>query len=161
MSKLRVALMGCGRISERHAEVLTSKRQKNFNLIAVCDSNVANAKLLGGKYGVPYYSSINSLVNSESVDIVSVLTESGNHCDHVLQVASLGKHAVVEKPMALTLPDADKMINKCAQMGVKLFVVKQNRHNLPVVIMIRLTGGAPGKWTVVCLQIRRAITLIY
>lgn len=57
----------------------------------------------------------------------------GYHAKHVINLAKYGKHIVVEKPMALTLDDADAMIRACDENGCKLFVVKQNRFNVPVV----------------------------
>ena len=72
------------------------------------------------------------MMQIERVDVVVVLTESGNHAANVVELAQYRKHIVVEKPMALTLDDADAMIRACDKFGVKLFVVKQNRFNVPV-----------------------------
>jgi predicted dehydrogenase len=68
----------------------------------------------------------------QQIDVVNILTPSGDHAAHTIAMAAYGKHLVVEKPMALTLSDADAMIRACDKAGVKLFVVKQNRFNLPV-----------------------------
>ena len=130
---LNFALMGCGRISTRHSELLGRGKIFGARLSAVCDVDFLKAEALGKKFSVPYYSNISDLLKSEPVDVVSVLTESGNHADHVIEVASFGKHVVVEKPMALNLKDADRMIATCDLAGVQLFVIKQNRYNLPVV----------------------------
>jgi UDP-N-acetyl-2-amino-2-deoxyglucuronate dehydrogenase len=73
------------------------------------------------------------MMHDAEVDAVVVLTESGNHARHVVELSRYGKHIVVEKPMALTLDDADAMISACDSAGVRLFVVKQNRFNVPVV----------------------------
>ena len=62
-----------------------------------------------------------------------ILTPSGMHPEHVINIARFKKHIIVEKPMALKLSDADKMISTCKNNNVKLFVVKQNRFNLPVI----------------------------
>jgi predicted dehydrogenase len=72
------------------------------------------------------------MMSRENPDVVVVLTESGNHAKHVIELANFGKHIVVEKPMALRLGDADKMIEACDAQSIKLFVVKQNRFNLPI-----------------------------
>jgi len=66
------------------------------------------------------------------LDVVSVLTPSGLHAEHTIAAAEAGKHVLVEKPMALRLDDADRMLEACDQAGVKLFVVKQNRYNKAV-----------------------------
>jgi len=130
---LKIALMGCGRIAKRHSELLGNNQISGAKLTAVCDIDINKAKLIAQKFSVPYYSSIEKLLEREKVDVVSVLTESGNHAKHVINIAKKGKHVIVEKPMALTLDDADKMIMACDLAGVKLFVVKQNRFNVPVI----------------------------
>ena len=133
MGKLRFVLVGCGRIAKKHAEVLTSVLKDEAELAAVCDIKPDRAKALGEKYHVPYFSSYDDMLNSIEADVVSILTESGNHARHTIDIVKkYRKHMVVEKPMALLLDDADQMIRSCDEAGVKLFVVKQNRYNLPV-----------------------------
>lgn len=132
MSELRIALVGCGRIAARHAELLGGRQIKGAVLASVCDMDIEKANALGRKYGVKGYSCMRTMMESETVDAVSVLTESGLHAKHVIDVSEYGKHIIVEKPMALTLADADRMILACDRAGVKLFVVKQNRFNRPV-----------------------------
>ena len=124
--------MGCGRISKRHSELLGLNQIIGASLVAVCDVNESKAKAIGEKFNVPYFADIENLLKAVDVDLVAVLTESGNHADHVVQVAKFAKHVLVEKPMALTLEDADRMIAACDDAGKKLFVVKQNRFNVPV-----------------------------
>lgn len=129
--------MGCGRISERHAELLGTGQIQWARLTAVCDVNLSKARTLGEKYSVPYYEAADEMMRCHSIDVVSVLTESGNHASHVCEIAAAGKHVIVEKPMALSLKDADKMIAACQEAKVELFVVKQNRYNLPVIKLKR------------------------
>lgn len=129
---LNVALMGCGRISERHAELLGSGQIQWARLTAVCDLDLSKARRLGERYSIPYFDNVAEMMLCHQIDVVSVLTESGNHASDVCEVAAAGKHVIVEKPMALSLEDADKMIAACEEANVELFVVKQNRHNLPV-----------------------------
>ncbi|MBK7907717.1 MAG: Gfo/Idh/MocA family oxidoreductase [Gemmatimonadetes bacterium] len=81
----------------------------------------------------PYFGDMHAMMRQAPVDVVAVLTESGLHAEHVLALAPYGRHVVVEKPMALTLADADAMIRACAEADARLFVVKQNRFNVPVV----------------------------
>jgi UDP-N-acetyl-2-amino-2-deoxyglucuronate dehydrogenase len=95
------------------------------------------------------------MMNKENVDVVVVLTESGNHANHVVNLAKYGKHIIVEKPMALTLEDADTMIKACDRAGVKLFVVKQNRFNVPVVkLREALEAGRFGKLVLGTVRVR-------
>lgn len=130
---LKFGLVGCGRIAKRHSELLGNKQIENALLGAVCDIDEEKAKKIGKQFNVPYYCNMDEMMQNESIDVVCVLTESGYHAKHVINLANYGKHIVVEKPMALTLDDADDMIRACDENGCKLFVVKQNRFNVPVV----------------------------
>ena len=129
---LKFALVGCGRISKRHAELLGHGEIANARLAGVCDIVREKAQKLGNQFNVPSFDDMHEMVKSADPDVLVVLTESGNHAKHVIELAPHGKHIVVEKPMALTLDDADDMIAACQAAGVKLFVVKQNRFNVPV-----------------------------
>lgn len=130
---LKFGLVGCGRIAKRHSELLGHNQIDNASLVAVCDIDEEKAKKIGEQFNVPYYTDMDEMMQKESIDVVSVLTESGYHAKHVINLAKYGKHIVVEKPMALTLDDADAMIRACDENSCKLFVVKQNRFNVPVV----------------------------
>lgn len=129
---LKFALVGCGRISVRHAQLLGEGVIAGASLAAVCDIVAEKAEKVGAKYGVPAFQDMHEMMRDVAPDVVVVLTESGNHARHVIELAQYRKHIVVEKPMALTLPDADAMIRACDLAGVRLFVVKQNRFNVPV-----------------------------
>ena len=130
---LKFALVGCGRIAKRHSELLGFKEIDGASLISVCDIVEEKARKVGNHFSVPYFTDMHQMMQSVQVAVVVVLTESGNHAKHVVELARHGKHIVVEKPMALRLQDADAMIEACDTAGVKLFVVKQNRFNVPVV----------------------------
>lgn len=149
------ALVGCGRISKRHAELLSSGSIDGARLISVCDVDEDKALKAGKSFGVPWYTDMHEMMRSESIDVVSVLTESGSHAKHVVQLAPYGKHIVVEKPMALTLSDADSMIHACDEAGIRLFVVKQNRFNVPVTKLRQaLEGGRFGKLVLGTVRVR-------
>jgi UDP-N-acetyl-2-amino-2-deoxyglucuronate dehydrogenase len=128
-----IALVGCGRIAKRHAELLGRGQIAGAHLAAVCDVRAERAVAFGAQYGVPHFADLHAMMATAKVDAVAVLTESGNHADHVLSLTAYRRHIIVEKPMALTLSDADRMIRACDEAGVRLFVVKQNRFNVPVV----------------------------
>ena len=78
------------------------------------------------------------MLQENEIDVVAVLTESGLHSEHVIKLTKHCRNIIVEKPMALTLNDADKMISECDKTGTKLYVVKQNRFNLPIVKLKKL-----------------------
>jgi predicted dehydrogenase len=130
---LKFALVGCGRIAKRHSELLGFGQINGARLVAACDVVEEKSRAIGQQFGIPHYTDMHVMMQREAVDVVVVLTESGNHARNVMDLAGYGKHIVVEKPMALTLGDADDMINACARQGVRLFVVKQNRFNVPVI----------------------------
>jgi UDP-N-acetyl-2-amino-2-deoxyglucuronate dehydrogenase len=152
---LRFALVGCGRIAKRHSELLGQKQIAGAELAAVCDIDKQKAVKLAQPYGVPAYSDMHKMMTSENVDVVVVLTESGKHAEHTVALAQYGKHIVVEKPMALTLDDADEMIRACDRNNIRLFVVKQNRFNVPVVQLRKaLDAGRFGKLVLGTVRVR-------
>jgi predicted dehydrogenase len=131
---IKFAIVGCGRIAYRHSELLGNGVIQGARLTAVCDTNEEKAKKFGDKFNIPWFTDYHKMLTSlgDEINAVSILTESGNHSKHTVEIAKYKKHIVVEKPMALTLEDADAMIQACDENGVKLFVVKQNRFNVPV-----------------------------
>ena len=152
---LRFALVGCGRIAHRHSELLGNGEVEGASLAAVCDIIEDRAKNIGEKFGVPHFTDMDEMVRQVDPDAVSVLTPSGYHARHVIRLAPHAKHLVVEKPMALTLNDADAMIRACDEHGLKLFVVKQNRFNLPVrKLKEALEAGRFGKLVVGSVRVR-------
>lgn len=152
---LKFALLGCGRIAKRHSELLGHGQIENAKLVAVCDIVEEKAKKIGEQFGVPYFTDMNEMLAKTDMDVVTVLTESGYHAKHVIEIAKHKKHIVVEKPMALTLDDADAMIKACDEAGVKLFVVKQNRFNVPVVkAREALEAGRFGKLVLGTVRVR-------
>src|SRR3954467_13948382 len=130
---IRFGLLGCGRIAKRHADLLGGGHIDGASLVAVCDPIRARADAFGSKFAIPSDCNIEDFLARKEIDAVAVLTPSGMHPEHAIACARAGKHVVVEKPMALRLQDADAMMRACDEAGVKLFVVKQNRFNVPVV----------------------------
>lgn len=159
---LNFALVGCGRIAKRHSELLGHGQIDGARLSAVCDIVAGKAQAIGERFGVPAYTDMHEMMRREAVDVVVVLTESGHHAKHVVELAAHGKHIVVEKPMALTLDDADAMIRACDAAGVRLFVVKQNRFNVPVVkAREALEEGRFGKMVLGTVRVRWCRTQQY
>lgn len=127
---VKIGLVGCGRISHRHCEVL--KDLDGAELVGVTDVVAERAAAQAKRHGVPAFASMDEMVEKAGPDVLSVLTPSGDHAATVVAAAAHKVHVIVEKPMALKLEDADRMIEACTRAGVKLFVVKQNRYNLPI-----------------------------
>jgi len=160
--KLRFGLVGCGRIAKRHSELLGNGMIAGAELAAVCDIKSARAKEIGNKFNVPHYTDMHKMMEKERLDAVSVLTPSGYHAEHVISLAGYGKHIIVEKPMALKLSDADAMIEACDKNRIKLFVVKQNRFNVPVLkLRDALARGRFGKLVMGTVRVRWCRTQEY
>ena len=152
---LRFALVGCGRISVRHAQLLGERQIDGAVLAGVCDPVLAKAEVHAKAYGVPAFADMHEMMQAVQPDVVVVLTESGNHARHVIELARHGKHIVVEKPMALALADADEMIRVCDAARVRLFVVKQNRFTVPVVkLREAMEAGRFGKLVMGTVRVR-------
>ena len=130
---INIGLLGCGRISKRHADLLGDNQIVGVKLVAACDIAIDRAQAYGQRFGIKAYDAIEEFLRHPGMDAVAILTPSGMHAEHTITAARAGKHVIVEKPMALLLDDADAMIRACDQAGVQLFVVKQNRFNVPVV----------------------------
>ncbi len=158
---LKFALFGCGRIAQRYGALLQGE-VNGANLVAACDPDESVAAAFSKKFNIPVYGSLNELIVKHAVDVVCVLTPSGLHAQNVLEVASHKIHVVVEKPMALSVADADKMIAACEKSDVKLFVVKQNRYNLPIVKLREVfEKGAFGKLVMGTIRVRWCRTQEY
>jgi predicted dehydrogenase len=133
MSKLRFALVGCGTIATKHAHVL-HECVEDAEIGAFVDIEPARAQQFAKQYDAAAFTSVAEMMHAigDRIDVISVLTPSGTHCQNVLQFAQYGRPMVVEKPLALRLQDADEMLDVCEAHNVKLFVVHQNRYNAPV-----------------------------
>lgn len=136
VKKIRIAVVGCGRISKNHfgsIEQLCSE----FELIAVCDSDEIVLAEHKARYSVPGYLSIDSLLESEELDLVTLCTPSGLHASQTIKAAKAGVNVITEKPMATKWEDGLAMVRSCDEAGVKLFVVKQNRRNSTLQLLKR------------------------
>jgi len=154
---LNFALVGCGRIAKRHSELLGFNEINGAKLVSVCDNVIDKANKIAEQFKVSAYQDMDEMMKSESIDVVVVLTPSGLHAEHVINLSKYGKHIMVEKPMALTVEDTENMIYACDVNDVKLFVIKQNRFNVPVVkLREALDAGRFGKLTLGTVRVRWA-----
>lgn len=139
----RFVLIGCGQISTRHAEQI--KRYGILN--AVCDIDQDKANEAAQRYQTKAYYNIEEMLASEkNTDISVVCTPNGLHPAHAMSCMQHGTHLLCEKPMAITTEDAKRMLQVAVENNRKLFVVKQNRYNPPVVELKKiLTENKLGK----------------
>ena len=126
--KVRFAVVGCGRISDRHFDAIKGHIDR-AQLVAVCDTDAIALKAATAKLEVPGFESIEQLLAKSDADVVTLCTPSGLHPNQAVQLARGGRHVVTEKPMATRLVDGKRMVAACDEHGVHLFVVKQNRLN--------------------------------
>jgi UDP-N-acetyl-2-amino-2-deoxyglucuronate dehydrogenase len=134
--RIRVGLVGCGRISANHFGAI-AKHQERMELVSVCDIDPAALKAAESKYGVPGYTSFQEMLKRSDIDLVALCTPSGLHPEQAIQAARAGKHVMTEKPMATRWRDGLRMVKECDSAGVHLFVVKQNRRNATLQLLKR------------------------
>ena len=143
MKKIKFALIGCGRIALRHAEIIKSIAE----LTAVCDIKPERAKEFSEKFDAPYFTSIEKLLEDvKDIDVVSVCTPNSLHAEHTILSLREGKNVLCEKPMAISVADCKKMMIEADKSGKDLFIVKQNRFNPPVAALKQIIeDGKLGK----------------
>jgi predicted dehydrogenase len=152
--QLRFGLIGCGRVAPRHAESINSL--PGAVLAAVADIRESRALRFAASYRAEPYTDYRSVLDRTDVDVVNVCVPSGLHAQVVIDVLQAGKHVIVEKPIALSLADADRMIAAARSARRKLCVVLQNRYNPPMQDLKRvvesgrlgrlLLGNATVRW---------------
>jgi len=136
--KVKFAIIGCGRIAKRHAEHIA----KYGKLIAVCDNVIEKANEFKNEYGVNSYVSLEEMLNNEpSIEVVAVCSPNGLHHEHTITSLRGGKHVLCEKPMAIALHHCGEMIHEAEKANKRLFVVKQNRFNPPIVALKNALDG--------------------
>jgi len=134
--KLRLALVGCGRISKNHIDALKQHADR-AEWVAVCDTNPDSLARAVADTGAPGFPSLDELLAGSSPDLVVLATPSGLHPQQAIRVAQAGRHVLSEKPMATKWDEGVAMVRACRDAGVKLFVVKQNRLNATLQLVKR------------------------
>ena len=134
-SEIRIALVGCGRISRNHFEAIAGV--DGLRLAAVCDVDEARAREAGEAQHVTWFTDYSRMLAEAEADAVAICTPSGMHSAQGVMAAQAGKHVITEKPMSITLEQADALVHACDAAGVTLFVVKQNRLNPSVQLLKR------------------------
>lgn len=134
-SPIRLLLLGCGRISERHFDAIAGN--PDLELVAVCDERDDRARAAGERHGVPHFATYAAMLAQVDADACVICTPSGLHARQGIAAAERGLHVICEKPMATRLEDADALVQACDRGGVLLFVVKQNRLNPGIQLLKR------------------------
>ncbi len=129
---MKYALIGCGRISPNH---IAAAKSNCLEFAALCDSNekmMADKAAVFGLGGIPRYTDYRQMLEKEKPELVAVATESGKHAKIALDCIKAGCSLIIEKPIALSLSDADNIIEAAKEKGVKVCASHQNRFNKSV-----------------------------
>jgi len=153
MTKVRYAIIGCGGIAAKHA--LAIRETPDAELVACCDQVRDSALRFAEANKLHAFDTYEELLASDTVDAVSLCTPSGLHTPQAIQAIEAGKHVLLEKPMSLTLEEADRLIEAADKGGVKVGVISQYRFS-PAVAEIRraIEAGALGRITSGSLQMK-------
>lgn len=153
-TRIRFGLIGCGAISQKHVEAL--KHLESAQLVAVADKDESRASALAVDAGADWYGDYRFVLDRDDVDVVIIATPSGLHASMSLEALASGKHVVVEKPVAMSLVEADQMIEAAERAGRVLSVVHHNRFNTASQLLKRavdegrlgrlIWGSASVKW---------------
>lgn len=104
--RLKFAIVGCGRIAQRHAEHI----HRLGNLVAACDIEINKAHVLADKYDATPFSELEEMLEATEIDVVSVCSPNGLHAEHTIRSLRANCHVLCEKPMALSAKDCGAMI---------------------------------------------------
>lgn len=132
---MKYALIGCGRISTNH---LKAALNNNLEIVAVCDligdkmNDLLTEHNLQKDNSIKRYTNYKEMIKETSPDLVSIATESGNHADIALYCINEGINLIIEKPMAMSIEDADRIIEASEAKGVKVSACHQNRFNVAI-----------------------------
>ena len=132
---MKYALIGCGRIAVNHMKAAINNR---LEIVAVCDILPEKMENILEKYELHNYTSIKKytdykkMIISEKPELVSIATESGIHAEIALYCIENGVNVIIEKPMAMSIEDADKIIALSEEKGVKVSACHQNRFNVAI-----------------------------
>ncbi len=134
--KIKAALIGCGRISKNHFGSI-ERHADNMELVAICETDRIVLAEMEQRYKVAAFNSYDDLLAQSDADLIILCTPSGMHPAQTIGAARAGKHIMTEKPMATRWKDAMAMVKSCDEARVRLFVVKQNRHNATLQLLKR------------------------
>ena len=123
--RIRMGIVGCGGIGSFHADIM--QQVPSVQLVAVADVVPERAAKIAEKYHIAGYSSLEEMLAHDGLDAVSIGTPSGLHAEHGMIAARAGKHVLTEKPMDVYVEKIDQLIATCAEHGVTLGGIFQNR----------------------------------
>jgi len=138
--KIRLAIVGCGRISKNHFGSI-EKHNDQVELVAICDINKKVLDEHASKYEVNAYLYMHEMLEKEDLDLIVLCTPSGIHAQQTVLAEKHKVNVMTEKPMATRWQDGQSMVKACDEAGVYLFVVKQNRRNTTLQLLKQAVDG--------------------
>ena len=127
---MKYALIGCGRISPNH---IAAAQKNKLDFVAICDIVEGNMDEKIAKFelpkGIHKYTDYKKMLDKEKPELVAIATESGKHAGIAMDCIDAGCNLIIEKPIALSLHDADQIIKHADEKGVKVCACHQNRFN--------------------------------
>ncbi|HEX5149920.1 MAG TPA: Gfo/Idh/MocA family oxidoreductase [Parafilimonas sp.] len=130
MNIIKFAVVGCGHIGKRHAQIIAEHPQAK--LTALIDIKQAS-ELNIHAFNIPFFSSLNNFFQSAiETDVIIIATPNGLHAQQAIECLQHDKHVVIEKPMALHAKDAQDIVDAAMKYQKQVFIVKQNRYSPPV-----------------------------
>ena len=134
--KIKFAVVGQGHIGKRHAEMI--RRNNRAELVAVCDI-LPKETLQLKELAEPFFPSIDEMLQAGlDIDVINICTPNGLHAKQATKALETGHHVVVEKPVALTKDDAERILTKSEEVSQHVFCVMQNRYSPPAVWLKQL-----------------------
>ena len=127
---IKFAVVGIGNIGSRHLAVIDA--EPRAKLVDICDIKKDMCDKFSELYNVPAYTDYIEMLQKTSADVINICTPHALHAPMAIEAADAGKNILVEKPMALTLEDTIRMNEAAMKNNVRLMVVWQNRHNVPI-----------------------------
>lgn len=129
---MKMAILGCEHL-HASAYVDASKRIKNLEIVGIAEPIREIGEAFAKEHSLKYYESYSELISNEEVQVVCICSANARHAEITIEAAKAKKHVIVEKPIATTLEDAEKMVEACRENGVKLMVALPCRY-IPSVI---------------------------
>jgi predicted dehydrogenase len=130
VKRVRTGIIGCGKVGHLHAQALGGLAEADF--VAVSSRSAGSAESFAARYGVAAYTDVGQMIHEQAVEAVIVCSPHPAHADPAVIAAEHGAHVLVEKPLASSLADCDRMIRAAQRAGVHLGVVSQRRFYPPV-----------------------------
>lgn len=131
---MRYGLIGCGRIAPNHIE---AARNCGIDIVAICDivtdRMIETSKRSGFSENIRFYEDYRQMLAQEELELVAICTESGKHASIALDCIAAGCHVIIEKPIALSLSDADAVIEAGRRESVVVCACHQNRFNKSII----------------------------